>query len=181
MVQLSTKLPYNLPKNQMEALRVLAKTLGIAEHKLQGDNNRIAASMTGTILYRHLDRNDRYSVMQMINSLGSGQLKSELITKCLDAIIKPQWAEWSMTNEELQSAVDFHNDINRISSVIGGNPGAYGIGGAAWSIIKQGASTGNIAVLAASIALIGIHEFSYSETQKYSAELERRKTIKGVK
>ena len=63
----------------MEALPVLAKTLGIAEHKLQGDSNRIAASMTGTILYRHLDRNDRYSVMQMINSLGSGQLKSELI------------------------------------------------------------------------------------------------------
>ena len=85
-----------------------------------------------------------------------------------------------MVNEELQSAVDFHNDINRISSVIRGNPGAYGIGGAAWSIIKQGASTGNIAVLAASIALIGIHEFSYSETQKYSAELDRRKTLKGV-
>lgn len=181
MIQLSKELPYKLPTNQIEALRVLANVLGIAEHKLQGDNNKIAASMTGTILYRNLDRQDRYSVMEMINSLGFGQLKSELIAKCLDAIVKTQWAEWSMTNEELQSAVNFHNDINRISSVIGGNPGAYGVGGAAWSIIKQGASSGNIAVFAASIALIGIHEFSYSETQKYSAELERRKTIEGVK
>lgn len=180
MTIISKKLPYNLPTNQVDAIRVLANTLGIVEHKLQGDNNRIPASMTGTILYRHLDRQDRYSVMQMINSLGNGQLKSELIAKCLDAMINPQWAEWSMTNEELQSAVDFHNQVNRMSSVVGGNPGAYGIGGAAWSIIKQGASTGNIAVLAASIALIGIHEFSYSETKKYSAELERRKTIKGI-
>lgn len=180
MATLSTTLPYNLPRNQSEALQVLANTLGIPEHKLQGDNNRIAASLTGTILYRHLDRQDRYSVMQMIHSLGHGQLKSELIAKCLDAIIKPQWAEWSMTNEELQSAINFHNEVNRASSIVGGNPGAYGIGGAAWSIIKQGASTGNIAVLAASIALIGIHEFSYSETQKYSSELERRKIIKGI-
>jgi len=72
----------------------------------------------------------------------------------------------------------FHNELNRLSSLVGGNPGGYGIGASVWSLIKQGKSTKNIAVLVTSLVIMGLHEFSYSETKKYSTELERRKGIR---
>ncbi|TOB32477.1 hypothetical protein CGK08_22095, partial [Vibrio parahaemolyticus] len=159
--------------NQADALKSLAKILNIPLHLVQGDPVKVSQAMSGTIMYRQLDRNARQQVMAIIHGLSSGPLKSCLITRCTDVLVNPQWGEWSLTTEELTEILKFHNDFNRWSSILGANPGAYGAGGAAWSIIKQGASSGNIAVLIASIALVGIHEFSYSEMQKYTAELER--------
>ncbi|MBV1870956.1 MAG: hypothetical protein KUG83_00260 [Gammaproteobacteria bacterium] len=155
----------------------LAKVLDLPKSSLHGNPDLIVASMAGTILYRHLNRLDRVNVIQTIKMLASFELQSELISRCLDVLINPQWGEWSLKNNELNSIVEFHDDLNRWSGVMGGNPGAYGVAGASWSIIKQGAFTGNMAVLAASVILVGIHEFSYQETQRYTKEIERRKTL----
>mgnify|MGYP006999714719 CR=1 FL=1 len=168
---------YSLPKNSSEAMRKLAEILKVPTHKLIGDKDQIVMTMSGVILYRQLNRLDKMSVMRMIQDLSYPQLQNELRVKCLDSVVKPQWAEWSLTNEELKEVLDFHNQLNRWSSLLGANPGAYGVGGSVWSIAKQGASTGNVTVLIASLILIGAHEFSYSETQKYSNELERRKVL----
>lgn len=170
-------LRYSLPNNATEAMKKLAKLLKVPTHKLIGDKEKIVVTMSGVILYRHLNRLDRMSVMKMIQGLSHPQLQNELRVKCLDPLINPQWAEWSLTNEELKEVLDFHNQLNRWSSLLGANPGAYGVGGSIWSIAKQGASTGNVAVLMASLILIGVHEFSFNETQKYSNELERRKVL----
>jgi len=177
MTTLSKELPYDLPKNPNDAVQKLAHILKIPTYKLIGDPNKIVTAMAGTILYRHLSRLDKMSAMKQIKNLDHPQLQSELSIKCLDVMVNPQWAEWSLSNSELIEILNFHNQLNRWSSVLGANPGAYGVGGASWSIIKQGSSTGNIAVLIASIILIGLHEFSYNETQKYSTELERRKVF----
>lgn len=151
------------------------KILNIPQHLVQGDPVKVSQAMSGTIMYRQLDRIARQQAMAIVHSLSRGPLKSCLITRCTDVLVNPQWGEWSLTTEELTEILIFHNDFNRWSSILGANPGAYGAGGPAWSIIKQGVSSGNIAVLIASIALVEIHEFSYSEMQKYTAELERRK------
>lgn len=177
MAQTNINVRYDLPRSKTEAVKKLAVILKVPSHKLIGDESEIVTAMAGTILYRHLERLDKMSVMQKIQTLSHPQLLTELKIKCLDSLVNPQWAEWSLTNNELKELLDFHNQLNRWSSLLGANPGAYGVGGSAWSIIKQGASTGNTIVLIASIMLIGLHEFSYSETQKYSAELERRKVI----
>lgn len=170
-------LRYSLPNNVAEAMKDLAIILKVPTHKLVGNKEKIVVAMSGVIIYRHLNRLDKMSVMQMIQDLSHPQLQNELRIKCLEPLINPQWAEWSLTNEELKEVLDFHNGLNRWSSLLGANPGAYGVGGSVWSIAKQGASTGNIAVLIASLMLIGLHEFSYNETQKYNGELERRKVL----
>lgn len=170
----NSTLPYNLPKNEKDALNYLAKILNVPVHHMKGDSLKISRAMSGTLMYRQLDRFKRREVMQSIHELQNGHLKSILIMRCTDVLVNPQWGEWSLTKEELNKLLSFHNDLNRWSSLLGANPGAYGIGGSAWSIIKQGVSTGNVVVLICSIALMGIHEFSYRETQKYSNELGRR-------
>ncbi len=175
MTNFVKQLKYELPKSNTEALFKLASVLDIPKHHIQGDHLLIAQSMAGTILYRSLDNQSKQQVMRLISRLSSGHLKSRLIAKCTDVLVNPQWGEWSLTTSELKEVLQLHNDFNRWSSLLGANPGAYGVGGSAWSIIKQGASTGNVVVLIVSIALIGIHEFSYKETQKYAGELERRK------
>ena len=175
MTNFVKNLNYELPRSNIDALNKLAIVLNIPKHHIQGDPILIAQSMAGTILYRSLDRPSKQQVMRLITQLSSGHLKSILITRCTDVLVNPQWGEWSLTTSELKELLQFHNRFNRFSSIIGGNPGAYGVSGSAWSIIKQGASAGNTVVLIVSIALIGIHEFSYRETQKYTSELERRK------
>lgn len=178
MTASSPTLKYDLPRNKEQAAKKLASILNIPAHKVVGDADQIVRAMTGTILYRQLNRLDRISAMSHIRKLSHLPLQNELTTKCLDSGINHQWAVWSMTNEELASALQMHNEFNRWSSLLGGNPGAYGVGGSVWSIVKQGASNGNIAVLTASLMLMGIHEFSYNETQKYSNELENRKVLR---
>jgi hypothetical protein len=165
---------YNLPKNNTEAVRYLSNILNIPLHLAQGDASKISLAMAGTIMYRQLDRQSRQQAMLSIHQLEHNQLKSSLISKCTDALINPQWAEWSLTNEELAELLKFHNQFNRWSSIVGANPGLYGTAGSAWMIIKNGASSENLATLIASIALVGVHELSHYETHKYSNELERR-------
>lgn len=179
MSDFSKRLPYLLPKSENEALVQLGQVLRMQTEKLKGEPRTVIIALSGTILYRHLDRLNKSSVLELIHALGHGPLKEELITKCVDSLINAQWTEWSLTTQKLEEIINFHNTANRISGTLGANPGAYGVGGSAWSIIKQGASKGNIAVLAASIAIMGLHEFSYRETQRYTIELDRRKSFVG--
>lgn len=174
MNNININVRYTLPKNNSEAKQKLAEVLKIPLNKLIGDEATIIAAMSGTILYRHLTRLEKMAAMEKIKSLSYPQLQDILVTKCLDPFVNPQWAEWSLTNEELKEVLKFHNQFNRWSSLLGANPGAYGVGGSVWSIIDKGVSKGNLAVLVASLILIGLHEFSYNETMKYSEELQRR-------
>lgn len=183
-------LRYSLPKTDKEGIAFLAKILNIPAHYLKGNEQRIIQALAATILYRELDRLQKIEAMRLIRSLSHPQLISILISRCTDVLVKPQWGEWSLTNEELREILQFHGSINLISSRVGGNPGAYGVGGAAWAIIKEGskaekgtplkervkigATPKRVGALIVSIILMGLHEFSLSETTKYANELERR-------
>ncbi|TOP51504.1 hypothetical protein CGH16_23385, partial [Vibrio parahaemolyticus] len=94
-----SRLPYKLPSNQADALKSLAKILNIPLHLVQGDPVKVSQAMSGTIMYRQLDRNARQQVMAIIHGLSSGPLKSCLITRCTDVLVNPQWGEWSLTTE----------------------------------------------------------------------------------
>ncbi len=98
---------------------------------MKGDSLKISKAMSGTLMYRQLDRLKRREVMQSIHELQNGHLKSILIMRCTDVLVNPQWWEWTLTKEELNKLLSFHNDLNRWSSLLGANPGAYGIGGSA--------------------------------------------------
>lgn len=87
------KLPYQLPKNAAEAAAALSVVLGIPAHKIHGNADQMVVAMSGTILYRHLDRHERYTVMQEIHNLSSGPLKEALIAKCVAPLVNPKWAE----------------------------------------------------------------------------------------
>ena len=124
MTNFSKQLKYELPKSNKEALYMLASVLNIPKHHIQGNSVLIAQSMAGTILYRSLDGQSKQQVMRLISRLSSGHLKSGLIAKCTDVLVNPQWGEWSLTTSELKEVLQFHNDFNRWSSLLGANPGA---------------------------------------------------------
>ena len=100
----------------------LAKVLDLPKSSLHGNPDFIVASMAGTILYRHLNRLDRVNVIQAIKMLASLELQSELISRCLDVLINPQWGEWSLKNNELNSIVEFHDDHQSMVRCSGGEP-----------------------------------------------------------
>ena len=77
-------LRYSLPNNATEAMKKLVQVLKVPSHKLVGENDKIVLAMSGVILYRHLDRLDKMSVMKMIEALSYPQLVNELRVKCLD-------------------------------------------------------------------------------------------------
>lgn len=129
---------YSLPKRKSDAVKVLSSILEIPTHKLTGNQEAILIAMAGTIMYRHLNRLDKIAVMKSIESLSNPYLQEDLRGKCVLPTANPKWAAWSLTTSELEDVLKFHDQFNRWSSVLGANPGAYGVSGSVWSIAKQG-------------------------------------------
>lgn len=171
-------IPYETPYSQRDAARKLADVIGIPQGTVpqEADFNQVVAAMAGVILYRHIGIHQRREVMETIQQFETthrafyGQLQGKIAM----IIVQPRWEKWSLTNEELQQIVDFHRSLGRISSIAGVNPGAAGVGGTVWTMIKQGAKSGNIAGFVASVALVGLGEASYQTGENAAAELGRR-------
>ncbi|PAU79800.1 hypothetical protein CK501_11400 [Halovibrio salipaludis] len=70
--------------------------------------------------------------------------------------------------------MSFHGKVAYVDRTIGLNPGALGVGGSAWQIIKQGATKGNVGGLVLSIVLFGVQQAS-SETRQHALEEIRRR------
>lgn len=172
------KTPYIFPQKTKASLLFLSEILNIPASKVAKGSDAHLEAMCGTILYRHLNQPQRDNIMALMYSLGDRELTGMLIGRVLNAtFINPHWHKWSLSYEEIVRALKGHNQFNRLSSLLGANPGAYGLGAAAWSIWKARGVTAiarNIWVAAACVILIGLHEFSNSETNKLNQELSRR-------
>ena len=91
-------------------LRELAKILDLPFTMVEPTGEQGLAAMSMAIMYRHLDRRQRYDAMQVIHSLDNKDLVNKLQTKAIDtALVNKRWGVWSMTNEELLEDQEFHN------------------------------------------------------------------------
>ncbi|PCM43466.1 hypothetical protein [Marinobacter sp. ANT_B65] len=171
-------IPYETPERMSEAAFKLANIIGISKALIPRDTdyNRVVASLAGIILYRHLDGSRRREVMEMVHSFSTSHRAfcGQMEGKIANILVQARWEKWSLTNRELEEIVEAHRKFGRLSSVVGANPGAYGVGAATWSIIKHGASTGGIVGFAVSVILVGVGEASYQQGESASAELQSR-------
>lgn len=76
--------------------------------------------MTAAIMYRHLDRRERYEAMQVIHSLDNKDLVNKIQTKAVDTtLVNKRWGVWSMSNEELMEDQDFHKLFQNVGALVG--------------------------------------------------------------
>tara|TARA_R110002012_G_scaffold299016_1_gene497759 strand:+ start:573 stop:1160 length:588 start_codon:yes stop_codon:yes gene_type:complete len=171
-------IPYEAPQNQKQAANRLAEIIGIPEPVIprDADYNLVVASMAGLILYRHIETHQQREVMRLIDQFKDSHrpFYGQLLGKVALIVAQPRWEKWSLTNQELQSIVDFHRSFGRFSTVVGANPGAYGAGASVWQMIKHGMTKGNIVGFAASVVLVGLGEASHSTGESASRELQER-------
>lgn len=171
-------IPYKTPERKREAAFKLADIIGISRSLIPKDTdyNYVVAALAGIILYRHLDGVHRREVMEVVHRFSTSHRPfcGQMEGKITNILVQARWEKWSLTNKELETIVEAHRKFGRLSSIIGANPGAYGVGAATWSIIKNGASTGNIVGFVVSVILSGVGEASYQQGEDASAELQSR-------
>lgn len=171
-------IPYETPGSKREAAFKLADIVGISRVLIPKDidYNHVVAALAGVVLYRHLDGAHRREVMQAVRRFSTSHRPfcSQLEGKITNVLVQPRWEKWSLTSGELERIVEAHRKFGRFSSIVGANPGAYGVGAATWSIIKRGASSGNIVGFTVSVILVGIGEASYQQGERANAELQSR-------
>ncbi len=65
--------------------------------------------MSGVILYRHLNRNQKTEAMSLIRQIGKKNkpLEGQLVNLILNTSINPQWGVWSLNNDELLNDHNF--------------------------------------------------------------------------
>ena len=114
-----TDLPYQLPNDRNERIRLLATIIGIEPGSLINGGQEVEDTLCGVILYRHLGRSEKQQVMSLIYDLPDKKVASKLVVRITDVLVNPSWGLWSMTHSELQSKKEFHSLIDSWSSLIG--------------------------------------------------------------
>lgn len=172
----TSDLPYRLPTTTTEQLRELAKILDLPFAMVETTGERGLAAMSLTIMYRHLDRRQRYDAMRVIYSLDNKDLVSRLQRKAVDtALVNKRWGVWSMTNEELLEDQAFHDLFQQVGALVGVTFSASSLKdfvrevGRNRRITKGGMATVVIWLSFAS---------SYSRLNKLNAELDRRSELR---
>src|SRR5690554_6118824 len=95
-------LPYYLPTDTAGQAKALASILGISPEAAVRSGEAGVQAMSVTILYRHMDRHERFKAMQLIHSLPDKKFSSKLVLMAVETtFVNPQWGLWSLTNDEL--------------------------------------------------------------------------------
>ncbi|CAA0101467.1 Uncharacterised protein [BD1-7 clade bacterium] len=171
----ATYLPYNLPSStQAQALR-LADILDISPTLVSGVSRRDVDAMSGTILYRHLDRFQKIDVMSLLHSMPNRHLARVLHAKVVDvALVNPQWGIWSLSNEELMADQAFHAAVDELASLIGVTASVVGGKELISEVWKQRKiSKASIAV----VVVWGALFFNKQELMKANKEVGNRSTM----
>ncbi|MCG3727609.1 hypothetical protein ACXHPE_17480 [Vibrio cincinnatiensis] len=168
-------LPYQLPRDTTGQLKKLAKITSIPNNLLVGADEVEVEALCYMILYRHLNQNQRYKAMKSIRSVKKQALMGEIINRVLDTtFVNPQWGIWSLSNVELEADIQFHNELNLLSS-------ALGIGASAGSIkemlekIKEKKSISQKNWI--TLVIWGCVYFNAIELEKAATEKAHRTTI----
>jgi len=97
-------LPYILPSNRKEQLRVLSQIVGIPISFVENGGEKEVNALCGAILYRHLDRHQRIEALSLIRDLSNKPLLGKLVTVAIEpTYVNINWGIWSFTREELLS------------------------------------------------------------------------------
>lgn len=169
-------LPYRLPTTTTEQLRELAKILDLPFAMVEPTGEKGLAAMSVTIMYRHLDRRQRYDAMQVIHSLDNKDLVNRLQTKAVDtALVNKRWGVWSMTNEELLEDQEFHELFQEIGALIGVTFSASSLKDFVREVGRNRRITkGGMATIVIWLSFAS----SYSRLNKLEAELDRRSELR---
>lgn len=170
-------LPYRLPTTTTEKLRELAKILDLPFTMVEPTGEQGLAAMSMAIMYRHLDRRQRYDAMQVIHSLDNKDLVNKLQTKAIDtALVNKRWGVWSMTNEELLEDQEFHELFQEVGALIGVTFSASSLKDFVQEVGRNRRITkGGMATIVIWISFAS----SYSRLNKIEAELDRRSELRG--
>lgn len=168
-------LPYHLPIQLKEQHRYLAKILSLPYTKLGHDIDAEIEAMSGTIMYRHLDRLQKQQALASIRNLKNKWLASKLYGEATLITVNPQWGIWSLSNEELLADQEFHSELNQIANFIG--LGASVASGKdfiqnLWTQRKIGRGGWTILVIWGAVF------FNNKELQKVDTELSNRSSLK---
>lgn len=172
----ASDLPYYLPKDEKSQLKALARILGIPSAMAEQAGTHGIEAMTGTILYRHLDRRQRMAAMERIKSLPDREFASKLVRLTLETtFVNPQWGLWSLTNEELEKDIRFHRAVGRVGAITGATLSISSGKDIVNGLLRNGRlSPQGIALLVIGVAFMG------NDTELDSAlqERERRSQVK---
>lgn len=169
-------LPHVLPRNHQEAANRLGLMLKIPlAHLINADEN-LVETLSGVVLYRHLDRMEKEGVMRSIYALPNRQLQGMLVGKVTDVIVNPTWGIWSLTTAELKAKTEFHSALdNAVVNMVG--LGATGMSifdlvkkARTWSAMSKTARAG----IVATVVIWGAILYNKSELARCEEEIKRR-------
>jgi hypothetical protein len=168
-------LPYQLPVSSESQITYLANILELPQHLVSGKGQKVKEAMAAVIMYRHLDRLQKYQAMELIHSIPDRRLLGKLVEKIGDTQVNPQWGVWSLSNSELLQDKKFHDTINTYASWLGLTVSAIGTKEILQEIwTKRRISRGGWV----NVVVWGSLLFNAQELNKANAEILRRSSIK---
>jgi len=168
-------LPYQLPTTSEGQITYLANILKLKKHLVIGKGQKEIEAMAAVIMYRHLDRLQKYQAMELIHSISDRSLMGALVVKITDTQTNPQWGIWSLNNSELLKDQKFHDTINTYAGWLGASVSAASakdFGVQIWN--KRKVSRGGWV----SLVIWGSVLFNLQELNKTNAEILRRTVLK---
>lgn len=167
-------LPYQLPTSSEGQITYLANVLELPSHLVVGKGQVVKEAMAAVIMYRHLDRHQKYEALQLIHSIPDRRLLGKLVEKISDTLVNPQWGIWSLDNSELLKDQKFHDAINTYAGWLGASVSAASakdFGVQVWN--KRKVSRGGWV----SLVIWGSVLFNLQELNKVNAEILRRSVL----
>jgi len=171
-------LPYILPNNRKEQLKVLSKIVGIPISFVENGGEKEVNALCGAILYRHLDRHQRIEALSLIRDLSNKPLLGKLITVAIEpTYVNINWGIWSFTREELLSDKNFHSQVDNLASYIGIGSSMISGKDLITKVWKEKKLTkGGIVTL----VIWGSVLFNKSELSKVNNEIQRRSSVRTI-
>ncbi|MCK8117362.1 hypothetical protein MTF68_07290 [Pseudoalteromonas sp. 2CM37A] len=171
-------LPYNLPSNLNEQLRILANIVDIPYSFVKDGGEDEVEAICGAMLYRHLDRHQRMEVMTKIRALSNRALTGKLISVAIEpTFINKDLGIWSFTEEELLADKYFHSQIDTFASYVGVGASVLSGKDLLKQVWKQRKITrGGVVTL----VIWGTVLFNKSELAKVNDEIKRRSSIRTI-
>lgn len=168
-------LPYQLPTSSEGQIAYLGSILELDKHLLIGKGQKEKEAMAAVIMYRHLDRHQKYQAMELIHSISDRRLMGRLVDKITDTQTNPQWGIWSLSNSELLQDKKVHDTINTYASWLGLTVSAVGAKDILQEIWKKRRMSRGGWV---NVVVWGSLLFNAQELNKVNAEVLRRSSIK---
>jgi RHS repeat-associated protein len=166
---------YSLTGSIQEQANSLAEITGLSSELVENATQNDLDAISGAVLYRHLDKNQRGEALSIIRSVENKKLEGKLVSSLLDtAFVNPQWGAWSLTNSELIADQAFHQTVEDYASVIG----LSASGASAYEQYKRIRNTGKLGRNGVAIVTVwGAILFNKSELNKANQEIKNRSTL----